>query len=410
MEYFSAAGTPPFEHLAALEVAANVLALGDSGSAVRTAKGVRKWAHQVGALHHLIRADLILAEADRRNGDVAAGVARLTRQREYIAGGDATWLIAMYIRAFPGLLEMLTEAMGEAGVPSRLARLVPAHLLLRDPSADSSLTEGAVSGESRSSRAAVCRVQFFGGLSVTTPDGPVPDRAWRKRKARLLFAMLVAHRGKDVPRDQILDYLWPEMEEDRARNNLYVVWSVMKRALVPGAQKSETCPYVESVRGLCRSVTGVVQTDLDEFDDTVSAARKAEAAGDTESALSCYGRLRNVYVGDLLPGDVYDDWFAPLREQYRHEFSDCMLKAAELHAELGEWAEALACVRRALAFDAWREDLYQAAMRFQIRAGQRSAAVETYVACRSRLAEDLGLDPSSDTRRLYEQVLAMEEA
>ena len=33
---------------------------------------------------------------------------------------------------------------------------------------------------------------------------------------------------------------------------------------------------------------------------------------------------------------------------------------------------------------------------------------ETYLACRTKLAEDLGLDPSVETQRLYEQVLAME--
>ena len=44
-----------------------------------------------------------------------------------------------------------------------------------------------------------------------------------------------------------------------------------------------------------------------------------------------------------------------------------------------------------------------------ITEGMRSAAVETYVACRARLGEDLGLDPSSETLSLYEQVLAMEE-
>ncbi|MHB8966419.1 MAG: AfsR/SARP family transcriptional regulator, partial [Coriobacteriia bacterium] len=62
----------------------------------------------------------------------------------------------------------------------------------------------------------------------------------------------------------------------------------------------------------------------------------------------------------------------------------------------------------ALAQDWWREDLYQAALRYQIMAGQRSGAIETYLTCRSRLSEDLGLDPSMETQKLYEQILAME--
>ena len=39
-----------------------------------------------------------------------------------------------------------------------------------------------------------CRVRVFGGFEVTTPHGQIAERDWRKRKARLLFAMLVALR------------------------------------------------------------------------------------------------------------------------------------------------------------------------------------------------------------------------
>ena len=49
------------------------------------------------------------------------------------------------------------------------------------------------------------------------------------------------------------------------------------------------------------------------------------------------------------------------------------------------------------------------ALRCQIAAGQRSSAIDTYFHCRDRLAEELGLDPSAETRALYDQILAMED-
>ena len=70
---------------------------------------------------------------------------------------------------------------------------------------------------------------------------------------------------------------------------------------------------------------------------------------------------------------------------------------------------ALQLLRQALTHDAWREDLYQAALRCQIASGQRSAAIDTYMTCMHKLSEDLGLDPSAETKRLYAQVLAMED-
>jgi DNA-binding SARP family transcriptional activator len=86
-----------------------------------------------------------------------------------------------------------------------------------------------------------------------------------------------------------------------------------------------------------------------------------------------------------------------------------MVRGGALLEAEGDIKGALHLVRRALAHDAWREDLYQAAMRYQIEVGQRSAAVDTFMACKGKLAEDLGLDPSAATRRLYDQILAMED-
>jgi DNA-binding SARP family transcriptional activator len=70
---------------------------------------------------------------------------------------------------------------------------------------------------------------------------------------------------------------------------------------------------------------------------------------------------------------------------------------------------ALVYARRAIQMDPLREDLYQVALRCQIAAGQRSGAIDTYLQCRSKLSEDLGLDPSVETRALYDQILVMED-
>jgi DNA-binding SARP family transcriptional activator len=156
-------------------------------------------------------------------------------------------------------------------------------------------------------------------------------------------------------------------------------------------------------------VTSEVRCDLSEFEGLLVVARKARASGDTDAELAALHDAADTYRGELLPGDAYDDWFAPLRERCRHDFEDAMMRAAEILERRDEPQEALGLLRRALAHDPWREDLYQAALRLQITAGQRSAAIETYMLCRTRLVEDLGIDPSGETTRLYQHVLGMEE-
>ena len=104
-----------------------------------------------------------------------------------------------------------------------------------------------------------------------------------------------------------------------------------------------------------------------------------------------------------------DDFFRSHRDSYRSQFITAMSRAAELLLHEDDPCEALLYARRGLSVDPLREDLYQLALRCHILAGQRSAAIEMFLQCRSTLGEELGLDPSTDTMRLYQEILAMEE-
>ena len=408
--------------LATLELAASLLALDDVAAATRTVESVRSRMSGLN-LYHLLRADMILAEIERRSNHLDKAIARLTAHEEYILTESSNWQMAMYCRAFPVLLGVFALAIGTERLPVHMLRMIPPqnaevvldavrHLLSNDTwlrLGERLLgAEGLAEYIGREGKP-LCRVRLFGGLEVSVGGRVVSERDWRKRKARLLFAMLVIRGGKDVPRDQVLDHLWPEMDEARAKNNLYVIWSAMKSALSPEAGKNESCPFIDNTGAVCRTVTGSVRSDVEEFDQVMSKARLAESAGDESQALNHYERLSEIYRGELLPGDVYDDWFAQIRDEYRATYADAMLSAASILQRREDALGALRFVRRALAQDPWREDLYQAAMSCQIAAGQRSAAIETYLQCRARLTEDLGLDPSADTRALYDQILAMEE-
>lgn len=411
-----------FRRLAALEVAASLVALGDPAAG-------RKWAETVVAesgfgenLYHAMRADMILAEIDRREGDLDAGVARLAASADHVLSENSNWQIAMYCRAFPELLGMFALAVGVDRLPVHMLRMIlPEHaeasLIASKPFMDdqswSALGLRLLGEEELSKLVArdglpLCHVRLFGGLEVSVGGRTVRERDWRKRKARLLFAMLVTRGGRDVPRDEVFEYLWPELDEERAKNNLYVAWSTMKSALMgPGAKGP--CPYIESVGGVCRTVRDTVRSDIDEFEDASAAAKAAASTGDIATAVVAYERLAAIYRGDLLPGDCYDDWFSPLREHFRTAFVDAMLRATQLLVDAGEPCNALAFVRRAIAMDPFREDLYQCALRCQIAAGQRSSAIDTYFQLRAKLSDELGLDPSAETRALYDQILAMEE-
>jgi len=420
-------GSPVLMSLAELAQAMALVAAGDSDRGRLVALRLLPAAEALQARAHVLRARLLLGEVAFQSGNLAAAVERLYAVSDYIVDKSPVLTVVSYLRAFPGMLGPLALAMGVDRIPARVLNLMPGvygkealeqaeAVLTPEESrrlAGRMRTEAQKVAEHDAAADlpdAVCQVRVLGRLEVIAPHGPVADRDWCKRKARLLFAMLVARAGTDVPRGEIIEYLWPEMDEERALNNFYVVWSAMKRALAPGSIREMPCPFVEHVHGVCRIVPGRVVTDLDEFEAHLQAARKAREGRDADAELAAIRAAERVYRGDVLPGDIYDDWFAPVRSRCRHEFEDAMLRAAQILEGRGEPHEGLSMLRRPMTHDVLREDFYQAALRLQIAAGQRSAAIETYMSCRSRLVEDLGIDPSRETTALYEQVLGMEDA
>ena len=255
-----------------------------------------------------------------------------------------------------------------------------------------------------------CRVRMFGGLVVKVGDRLVSDRDWRKRKARLLFAMLALNQGQDLPRDQILEYLWPDMDDERARNNLYVIWSSMKSALTPEADKNTPCPYIDNSTGMCRSVAELIHSDVEEFESLVARAQISLLEGEEDAALE---RLREALR--RVPGRAPAG--RPVRGLVLHGARSISPGVRRLDASRrGDASDAGGCATRAQVRTqgagpgSVARGSVSAGARCQIATGQRSAAVETFFACKDKLGEELGLDPSRETARLYDQVLAMEDS
>ncbi|MDI6843803.1 MAG: BTAD domain-containing putative transcriptional regulator [Anaerosomatales bacterium] len=414
-------GWRQFRFHAHTERLASRLALGDEELVYNEGVELRKELEGTGYSFYLLRLDMVLAEIERRRGEIDRAASRIAEHADHIRGEGSNWHMAMYTRAFPGLLGVFARALGPDGIPIHMLRMLLEPCATRSLELARSLLDDAdwrrlvlrTLGKAKGAAflqahegPPVLRVRLFGGLQVEGPNGVVPDKAWGKRKARLLFAMLAMNRGRDVPRDVLFERLWPDMRVDKAQSNFYVTWSYMKKALAPDGGP---CPYLEHRGGVCRIVPEAVHTDLAEFLEAAGALRKAKARSDADAVISAAERMAELHSGELLAGDLYEDWCEDARVHARHELSDAMLAGAEALAERGAPERAVRLVRHALAFDPWREDLYQAALRYQIMAGQRSSAIETYMTCRTKLAEDLGLDPSQETQRLYEQVLAMED-
>ena len=88
------------------------------------------------------------------------------------------------------------------------------------------------------------RVRTLGAFGIWRGDHEVRDRDWRSSKARQLFQLLLTERGRTLPRDRVLEALWPEMEPDAAANNLRVTLNRLGKAIEPDRPEGAPPAYL----------------------------------------------------------------------------------------------------------------------------------------------------------------------
>ena len=253
--------------------------------------------------------------------------------------------------------------------------------------------------------APVLHVNLFGGLAVHIGDAQVDARLLRRSKARTLLALLVINKGKELARDGLVQTLWPESELATARKNFYSVWSQLRRALTTPAG---TCPYLVRTQSGFHIDAHLLDSDLDHFEAMCRTLMFGHVRPEEWEHL--FEQASSWYSGDFLPGENECARIQSMRTSCNERLVDALVSASTRLLSAGEVRGGLWFAREALRHDKTREDSYAALMEAQIAAGQRAAALETYFACRSYLADELGIDPSVHTVRLYRDIIEAEES
>lgn len=243
-------------------------------------------------------------------------------------------------------------------------------------------------------------IRLFGGLEAHVGNRPVASNLLRRQKVQTLCAILVLNRGKEISRSVLCESLWPDSLPEKARNNLYSTWSILRRAL---AVESGECPYLVRMQRSCKIDATSVSSDV--FELGTLCDRLLFSPLDVEAFSQIYARITALYAGDLLPSEPYNSIVLRHRVELRTRLVDAFVAAASALYRAREYPAALQFARMALQYDETREDVYKMLIQVQIAIGQRSSAMQTFFRCRDYLASELGLDPSSQMMALYNQML-----
>jgi ATP/maltotriose-dependent transcriptional regulator MalT/DNA-binding SARP family transcriptional activator len=254
----------------------------------------------------------------------------------------------------------------------------------------------------------VLRIRTLGTFAIARGDLEVKDRDWRSSKARQLFQLLITERGRALPRDRVLDTLWPEMELEAAANNLRVTINRLSKALEP--ERPDGAPpafLVQQAETYSFNTASDHQLDAFEFGQAVGDGLKAEQSGRRAQAQAAYQRAIELYRGPYLPDNMYEDWSVVERERLALLFNDAALRLGALLLDEGRAHESIGLAWRVLEHDRAHEEAYRLLMRAHASLGERSTGLRLYTRCVEALREELGVEPLPETVALYQTLREM---
>ncbi len=246
-------------------------------------------------------------------------------------------------------------------------------------------------------------VRFFGHFEMLCDGVSVP--LGRNGKALTILKYLLAHRSRPVSQDHLMGWLWPESNLKKARWSLNSAVHGLRKLLSRcPTSASTTCVLLEEgYYRLCPDIR--LSTDVDEFDVHYEEGRRLGSVGRTEEAAAEYEKAIDLYRGDYLVEDLYEDWTMVERERLSNAYMDMLGRLAEHYMETDQPQEGIRACYRVLEKDRCHEDSYRFLMQCYARLGLRGRALRQYRLCERTLGREYGMFPSPETYALYERLL-----
>jgi DNA-binding SARP family transcriptional activator len=228
-----------------------------------------------------------------------------------------------------------------------------------------------------------------------------PVENWPGGRGQAVLKYLLIHHSHSVLRDVLMDAFWPNASPEAARNRLHVALYSLRQKLRT-ITDAPIVTFEDGAYGLASNLS--LWLDVDEFSRHVEKGGRLEKTGHRAKAAAELELAVNLYQGNLLANDPYEDWPVQMREHLRVAYIDTLDHLSRIYFDRGDYAACAAMGQLILARDNCREDTHCLLMCCYARQGQHHLALRQYQACVEALRAELDTGPESATTQLYERI------
>ncbi|HUO69666.1 MAG TPA: BTAD domain-containing putative transcriptional regulator [Solirubrobacteraceae bacterium] len=240
-------------------------------------------------------------------------------------------------------------------------------------------------------------IRLLGPFEVLVHGRPISVKGGRRHG---LLALLALRCGRVVAMDALIEALWGEVLPAAPRNAVQHHVARLRAVLGP-----------ESILGFPDGYRlNDASVDALRFEGLLGEARVALREGDARAGADAIRSALGLWRGTALQGLTDTAWFSAEALRLEALRMDALEEQFEAALALGDHREIVSELRAALEEDPFRERLWGQLMLALYRSGRQADALETFREARRVLAEELGLEPVPELRRLQEAILEHDPA
>src|SRR5262249_20194067 len=246
-------------------------------------------------------------------------------------------------------------------------------------------------------------VRLFGPLSIEADSRRLGPADLGGTRPKQVLEILLAARGHRVTTDRLTELVWGDERPQDAVGSLQTFVSNLRRHLDPDREWARALVVTEPEA--YRFATELIALDLDRFDELLERS----AGEPTTKARRSLEEALALVRGDVLEDEPYSTWAADLRGTYQGRILGAHLEAAEAALAELDFAAALAHSEAAAALDRFSERARRLAILALYALGRQHDALARYRAFRALLDQELGLEPTPETRAVEGAILRQQD-
>ena len=222
------------------------------------------------------------------------------------------------------------------------------------------------------------------------------------RLVRTLIEVLLTRRGLFVPREVLIEALWPVSPPADPVGNIKVLVNRARGVL------SSKDLILTGPAGYSFAESADCRVDAEEFLELLERGGREYASDNCVAAHGCLERAIELWRGDPLSEDRYEDWAEEYRQRLNGSFLEALETASAAARVAGVPDAAVKFARLAADREPLREISHLLLAEALGAAGDVAGALRVLSGFRARMAEELGLDPSPAAEDLQIRLLNME--